>query len=147
MLSAWAPPGHPSKIIEFQTHSQDHQKSEKYNSRYSKTYQKDIQKSTGYHPVHCIRAKVKPNHNRRIYNVFSPSVNRSWHHFLTQTHQKTHLGTDSNKKSTLTTKNTQRYQKRLQSGTHNSSKINGNPTLDPKVSPLVSLWTPGSPTC
>ena len=43
-------------------------------------------------------------------------------------------------------KNTQRFQKRPQSGSQISSKIDENPTLDPKVSPLVLLSTPGSPT-
>jgi hypothetical protein len=52
VISAWAPPGYPQKIIEFQTYSQDLHKSEKVSPRYPKTYQKDIQKSIGYHPVH-----------------------------------------------------------------------------------------------
>ena len=35
---------------------------------------------------------------------------------------------------------------RLPAGSPNPLKINGNPTLDPKLSPLVSQWTPSSPT-
>jgi hypothetical protein len=43
-------------------------------------------------------------------------------------------------------KNKQTHQNRLPNESPNPSKINENPTLDPKVSPLVSLWTHGSPT-
>ena len=35
---------------------------------------------------------------------------------------------------------------RLPTGSPNPLKICGNPTLDPKLSPLVSQWTPRSPT-
>ncbi len=52
VLSAWAPPGYPQKIIEFQTYSQDLHKSGKASPRYPKSYQKDIQKSIGYRRVH-----------------------------------------------------------------------------------------------
>ena len=43
-------------------------------------------------------------------------------------------------------KNNYTHKNRLPRGSQNPSKINENPTLDPKVSPLVSLWTHGSPT-
>jgi hypothetical protein len=42
-------------------------------------------------------------------------------------------------------KNKQADKKQLPNGSRNPSKIYANPTLDPKVSPLVSQWTPGSP--
>ena len=35
---------------------------------------------------------------------------------------------------------------RVSTGSPNPLKICGNPTLDPKLSPLVSQWTPRSPT-
>ena len=43
-----------------------------------------------------------------------------------------------------TTKQT--YKKRLPTGSPNPLKNSENPTLDPKLSPLVSQWTPRSTT-
>ena len=43
-------------------------------------------------------------------------------------------------------KNQQTDKNRLPTGSPNPLKIIGNPTLDPKLSPLVSQWTPRSPT-
>ena len=43
-------------------------------------------------------------------------------------------------------KNNQTDQNRLPRGSQNPPKTNENLTLDPKVSPLVFLSTPGSPT-
>ena len=42
--------------------------------------------------------------------------------------------------------NRQTAENRLPTGSPNPFKISGNPTLDPKLSPLVSQWTPRSPT-
>ena len=89
---------------------------------------------------------MKPLENRSIYYVFSTSDLRFWCHFLTQTNEKTDCrpslqnGDHKPEKINLTHKN------RLPNGSPNPSKINENPTLDPKVSPLVSLCTHGSPT-
>jgi len=43
-------------------------------------------------------------------------------------------------------KNQQTDKNRLPTRSPNPLKICGNPTLDPKLSPLVSQWTPRSPT-
>ena len=43
-------------------------------------------------------------------------------------------------------KNKKLAKNRLPTGSPNPLKINENPTLDPKLSPLVSQWTPRSPT-
>ena len=43
-------------------------------------------------------------------------------------------------------KNQQTDKNRLPTGSPNPLKICGNPTLGPKLSPLVSQWTPRSPT-
>ena len=43
-------------------------------------------------------------------------------------------------------KKQQTDKKRLPTGSQNPLKISENPTLDPKLPPLVSQWTPRSPT-
>ena len=52
IVSAWALPGHPWKIIDLQTCSPDLEKSEKVSPRYPESYQKDNRKSIGSDPVH-----------------------------------------------------------------------------------------------
>ena len=147
VVSAWASAGYPQEIIKFQSYYQDPQNQKKWVPGPQKATKKTSKRRLNI--IQFTKHVKKWNlTNTIVFTMFSAHPTPDPGIIFSPKPTKKHTSKLTLKISHLKPrKKLQIAQNRLQSGSRNSSKIIENPTLDPKVSPLVSQWTPGSPTC